>query len=100
MNFNNYVGIGSAHLVAERYEEAVAQYRRALQERPHARWILRNLVSSLVGAGRMEEARQEYLNRTRSIQASRQRSSATPWCFRRPFWDRMVAHLKQVGLLD
>ena len=34
MNFNNYVGMGSANEVAERYEEAVALYRRGLQERP------------------------------------------------------------------
>jgi adenylate cyclase len=39
MNFNNYVGMGSAHEVAERYNEAIEMYRRALQERPHAYWI-------------------------------------------------------------
>ena len=34
----------------ERYDDAVAFYRRALQERPHAKWILRNVVSALAGA--------------------------------------------------
>ena len=56
MNFNNYVGMGSANEIAERYDNAAAMYRRALQERPHASWILRNLVSALAGAGRMDEA--------------------------------------------
>lgn len=60
MNFNNYVGMGSASEIAERYDDAVAFYRRALQERPHAEWILRNLVSALTGAGRMDEAAVEF----------------------------------------
>jgi serine/threonine protein kinase/tetratricopeptide (TPR) repeat protein len=59
MNFNNYVGMGSAHELAERYDEAVALYRRAFQERPHALWILRSLVSALAGAGRIDEAKVE-----------------------------------------
>ncbi len=48
MNFNNYVGIGSAHEIAQEYDEAAALYRRALQERPNARWIYRNLAASPV----------------------------------------------------
>src|SRR3979411_2127625 len=34
MNFNNYVGIGSAHEIAQEYDQSAAMYRRALQERP------------------------------------------------------------------
>jgi adenylate cyclase len=50
MNFNNYVGIGSAHEVAQEYDKAAAFYRRALEERPNASWIYRNLASVLSGA--------------------------------------------------
>jgi adenylate cyclase len=60
MNFNNYVGIGQAHYIAGRYENAVAMFRRALEERPHAEWILRDLVSVLAEAGRMDEAAVEF----------------------------------------
>lgn len=60
MNFNNYVGMGSAHEFAQEYDKAAALYRRALEERPHAMWIYRHLASSLSGAGRMDEARQAY----------------------------------------
>ena len=56
MNFNNTVGMGTANEISGRYEEALALYRRAHQERPHANWILRNTVACLAGAGRMEEA--------------------------------------------
>jgi adenylate cyclase len=60
MNFNNYVGIGSANEVAQKYHEAVAFYRRALEEKPNAHWLYRNIASSLAGAGRMEEGRQAF----------------------------------------
>ena len=60
MNFNNYAGMGSAHEVAGRYHDAIELYRRALQERQNIVWILRNLVSALVGAGRMDEAAAEF----------------------------------------
>jgi adenylate cyclase len=59
MNFNNYVGIGAAHEVSGRFAESAEFHRRALQERPNAHWILRQLVSVLVGAGRMAEAKVE-----------------------------------------
>ena len=60
MNFNNYAGIGAAHEVAQEYEEAAAYYRRALEERPNANWIYRNLPGVLAGAGRVEEAKQVF----------------------------------------
>src|SRR4029078_10156846 len=39
MNFNNYVGIGSAHEIAQEYDQAIAFYPRALQERPKRAWV-------------------------------------------------------------
>jgi adenylate cyclase len=65
MNFNNYVGMGSAHEVAQEYDQAAAFYRRALEERPDADWIYRNLASSLSGAGRVGEAEQAFAVLTR-----------------------------------
>ena len=59
MNFNNTVGIASANEISGRYDEAIALYRRAHQERPHANWLLRHTVACLAGAGRMEEAAAE-----------------------------------------
>ena len=58
MNFNNYVGLGSAHEIAKEYDEAAALYQRALEERPNAGWLYRHLASSLSGAGRIAEAKQ------------------------------------------
>ena len=56
MNFNNYVGLGSARQVAGQDSEAADFFLRALQERPNAHWIHRNLAAALHAAGRMAEA--------------------------------------------
>jgi adenylate cyclase len=69
MNFNNYVGMASSHELLQEYDQAVALYRRALEERPHAMWIYRNLASSLAGAGRMGEAKEAYAQMMRAYPA-------------------------------
>ncbi len=56
-NFNNHVGIASAHQVAGDDNAAADGFIRALEERPHAYWIHRNLAPALHAAGRLEEAR-------------------------------------------
>ena len=98
MNFNNYVGMGSANEVAGRYDEAIAMYRRALQERPHADWILRNLVSAIVGAGRMDEAAVEF----KRLMAAYPDLTVTKYrkamVFSPAILDAMCANLKKVGL--
>ena len=56
MNFNNYVGLGSALQVAGNDSAAAEMFLRALDERPNAIWIHRNLAAALLGAGREAEA--------------------------------------------
>lgn len=60
MNFNNYVGLGSSYEVAGEYEKAAEYYSRALQERPKAYWVHRNLAPMLRLSGRNEEARASF----------------------------------------
>ena len=100
MNFNNFVGLGSAHEVAQEYDQAVAFYRRALEERPNATWIYRNLASSLSGAGRTEEARQAFAEMLRyypdlTISKFRQAMVFPPAVL-----DRMAENLRKLGLPD
>ncbi len=57
MNFNNYVGLASARQVAGDDNGAADLFIRALEERPNAHWIHRNLAAALYGAGREDEAR-------------------------------------------
>lgn len=57
MNFNNLVGLGSTRQVAGDDEGAANYFLRALEERPNAHWVLRNLAPALLGAGRTQEAK-------------------------------------------
>lgn len=56
INFNNYVGLASAFVVAGDDNAAADMFLRALQERPNALWIHRNLAPALYGSGRLAEA--------------------------------------------
>ena len=60
MNFNNYAGLASAYQVAGDDNAAADMFLRALDERPHALWIHRNLAPALWGAGRTAEAHASY----------------------------------------
>lgn len=100
MNFNNYVGIGSAHVVDQDYDQAVAFFRRALEERPHARWLYRHLAEALSGAGRMDEARQAYAQMLRTYPDLTGSKFRQAMVFSPAVLDRMVANLKKLGLPD
>jgi len=100
MNFNNYVGIGSAHEVAQEYGEAVTFYRRALQERPNAHWIHRNIASSLSAAGRMDEAKQAFDEMMRHYPGLTVAKFRQAMVFSPAILDRMSADLKRLGLPD
>ncbi len=98
MNFNNYVGIASAHEVSEKYDEAAMFCRRALQERPHASWIYRNLASSLAGAGRVEEAKQAFAEVMRHYPDLTVTKFKQAMVFSPTTIDRMARHLQSLGL--
>jgi adenylate cyclase len=98
MNFNNYVGMASANEIAERYDDAVALYRRALQERPHAEWILRNLVTSLAGAERMDEAAVELKRLMAAYPDLTVAKFKEAMVFSPATLDRMGAYLKKAGV--
>lgn len=57
MNFNTFVGMASAKQVAGEDGAAADMFQRALEERPSALWIHRNLAAALYYAGREEQAR-------------------------------------------
>jgi adenylate cyclase len=100
MNFNNYVGIGSAHEVAQEYDEAAAFYRRALEERPNAGWIYRNLASVLSGAGRVEQARQVFAELMRYYPDLTISKFKQAMVFSPAVLNRMAENLRQLGLPD
>jgi adenylate cyclase len=100
MNFNNWVGIGSAHEVQGDLEKAIAFYRRGLSERPHAEWLYRHLASALAGLGRMDEARQAYAQMLRAYPDMTATKFRAAMVFSPQVLDRMVENLKTLGLPD
>ncbi len=100
MNFNNYAGIGSAHQVAQEYEQAVTFYRRALLERPHASWIYRSLASALAGAGKTEEARQAFAEMMRHYPGLTVAKFKQAMVFSGSTMERMAQHLQSLGLAE
>lgn len=100
MNFNNHVGLGSAHEIAEEYDEAAAFYRRALEERPNAYWIYRNLASSLSGAGRVTEAKQAFAEMMRNYPDLTVSKFKQAMVFSPAALNGMAENLRKLGLPD
>jgi adenylate cyclase len=98
MNFNNYVGFGSAHELLGEYDKAAAMYRRALEERPNARWIYRHLASALSGAGRIEEGRAALAEMRRSYPDLTISKFKGAVVFSEPALARMAENLRRLGL--
>lgn len=97
--FSSLVARGSAYRLMGDYETAIRYHHQAMQENPQAPWIRRTLVLTLLGAGRMDEARDvmrllllDYpgLTVTRFLQS-----------FPRTFWQGNKQHadrIRQMGL--
>lgn len=98
MNFNNHTGIGSAHEISQEYDKAAASYRRALEERPNARWIYRNLASALSGAGRTEEAKLAFAEMLLSYPDLTVSKFKQAMVFSKASLDRMAENLRKLGL--
>jgi adenylate cyclase len=98
MNFNNHVGLGAAYDLLEQYDFAMAQFRRALEERPNATWIYRSMAVTLSGAGRMGEAQNAYAEMMRvypDLTVARFRQAMV---FSGATLERMVESLRKLGL--
>jgi adenylate cyclase len=100
MNFNNYVGLGSSHEVAQEYDKAALFYRRALEERPNASWIYRHLASSLSGGGRIEEAKQALAEMMRYYPDLTVSKFKQAMVFSSATMVRVADNLRKLGLPD
>jgi adenylate cyclase len=100
MNFNNYAGMGAAHYVLQECDQAVLLYRRALQERPNAKWIYRDLAGSLLAAGRIEEAERAFVELMRFYPDLTITKFKQGMVFSNAVLDRMAENLRRLGLPD
>ncbi len=98
MNFNNYVGLGSAYQLLEDFEKAVMNFERALQERPNAKWIHRNLAPSLLAAGRPEEAKRSFSEMLDAYPGLTVTKYKQAMVFSPASLERMAVYLRRLGL--
>lgn len=98
INFNNLVGLGSARLVAGDNAAAADLFIRALQERPNAVWIHRNLALALYGAGRLNEAKQSLGTLIASHPGFTIRKFREAMVFSPGALDRMAAQMRALGV--
>jgi tetratricopeptide (TPR) repeat protein len=98
LSYSWSTGIGSAHFVAGRYEEAARWYRRGLAEQPKGIWVNRFLAASYVLANRKEEARLSFAQLARAYPdlTIAQVTGALPYT--RNFLDRVGEGLESVGM--
>lgn len=98
INFNNLVGLASARQVACDDAAAAELFTRALQERPHALWIHRNLSVALYGAGRLEEAKASLDKVRAAYPGFSVNRFRTAMVFSPRTLDRMAAQLRALGV--
>jgi adenylate cyclase len=98
INFNNYVGMASAHEVAQNYDMAATLYWRGLEERPQAKWIYRSLAPTLYAAGRVEEAEQAFAVMMETYPDLTTSKIRQAMVFSDDVLDRMVANLGKLGM--
>lgn len=100
LTFNTYVGMASVLEMAERYQEAIVYYEKALQERPGAKWIYRSYCSALSANGDMEKAESAFKELMAAYPDLTAGKVHEAMVFPTHFMDRMVANLKRLGLPD
>ena len=98
INFNNLVGLASARAVAGDDAGAAGLFIRALQERPNAAWIHRNLAPALYGAGRVEEARESISKLLVAHPGITVRKYREAMVFSPRTLDRMAAQMRALGV--
>ncbi|BAV50932.1 Putative integral membrane protein [Mesorhizobium loti] len=100
MGYMAELGIGAAHFITGRYEEALVMTRRGVSRHPGATWALRWLVMTLVQAGRKDEARRVC---GRLLESHPGLTVATIWDqlpFEGGTRERVAASLREAGLPD
>ena len=98
MNFNNLVGIASARQVAGDDAGATELFIRALQERPNAAWVHRNLAAAAYGAGRLDQARASVAELLVAYPGFTLRKYREAMVFTPRLLDRMIEQLRALGL--
>jgi adenylate cyclase len=100
MDFICCFGIGAAHFVAGRYDEAIAWTQKGLSQHPEAYWAYRVLVPALVHAGRKEEAKRAVTFLKESFPGLTISKVRHALVYGPGTMDRIIEGLREAGLPD
>ncbi|MBO0335351.1 adenylate/guanylate cyclase domain-containing protein [Sneathiella sp. CAU 1612] len=98
MNFNNLVGIASAHQISGDYSASANLFERALMERPNAFWIYRNLAPALLAAGRREDAEAAKNHMLKAYPAMTIKRFKDAMVFSPKTLEGMAVYLRKLGI--
>jgi len=94
----NFIGIGCAHFVAGRYDQAAIWARSGVEAHPGSFWAARVLIAAAVHAGARDEARRVrrwLLRRDPELTVARVEKA---WPFQPAFVTRLCAGLETAGV--
>lgn len=98
MNFNCHFGIGAAHYILDRCDEAIDWMEKALTVSPNARWIYRQLVPAYVDAGRQAAAVEGLRHLLQDYPGMTCAAVRRAMLYSAPVMDRICAGLARAGL--
>jgi adenylate cyclase len=100
MASNWWLGIGCAHFMARRYEQAVEWQEKAVFANPAAAWIYRTLIPAYVFAGHLQKAKaslRELLHAYPGLTITRIHAVLP---FEEDYTNEVVEGLRRAGLPD
>lgn len=100
MAFNCDVGIGCAHFIAKRYDQAALWQEKGLKAKPRAAWIHRTLAPAYALAGDLDNARDRIGELVKEYPEIRISDIRKALAFSREVLDRFAEGLRLAGLPD
>ncbi len=98
INFNCHFGIGAAHYIESRNDQAIAWMEKALVAKPDARWIYRQLVPAYADAGHLDAADKGLRLLLRDYPGMTCDKIRADMLYSEPVMNRICAGLARVGL--
>ena len=98
MNFNCHFGIGAAHYIEARHDEAIDWMEKAIAANPNARWIYRQLVPAYTDAGREAATIEGLRLLLQDYPAMTCATVRAAMLYSDPVMDRICAGLARAGL--
>jgi len=98
MAFNCDMGIGCAHFIAKRYDQAAQWQEKGLRAKPRATWIHRTLAPAFALAGEIDKARDSVAELLKSYPEIRISDIRIAMAFSQEVLDRFAEGLRLAGL--